>query len=237
MLWKVGFSWSLYTSTEIYLQRDKKDESKDLEKIFRTMARTWRAAAWIIVFGATVDFAGLWGYDPPSWLRPGAFITALIGAVTIRWLNSRQVQQAFVLDVQLSHSQAALRNSGMLAVRNMALCIGALLLNAAMTASLAVYHPVSLYSTVSSLLGARTQFLVAMLLYTLRRALLDFVVVRTTEGQTKGSIDNSTLYSAQKEFYSKVGSNFKSEVQGKAAVSVFQVGKSLVSFLREVTAM
>jgi hypothetical protein len=230
VVWKLGWAFSLYRVSTIHDERPVKAEDihQVIISVCETISPLFRLAAWIIAFGSMGDIVGLF-YERIPWIREGFLAALLVSAVAIRVVSARETKALTVAGANVDKGAAAAQRAGHRAVRNMALCSGALLIRGAVLVPIALSQA-SWVGQLFQLAGVPTPVATAVLLLTLRRSVLRTIVAATSSSQTKfDPKQRDELNDAQAAFYSKVAGTFRSDIAIKVLLGV---GGLLASLLK-----
>jgi len=215
--WKLGLAGGLKYASDRYKKTGKavlsRDDDKTVADICRTMAAIWRFTAWVVVAGDTIGIASVY---KSRWILLGLVAAIVSGASIARLLHFRETKR-------FKSSSGEGRRAGLLATRNMALCAGALLLRGVLSPLSALANDTTWFLKAIALLSVPAPFVTAGLLLELRGFLLRAVVVTTSDesSETNECMSAfSSLFDAQKKFYSRLTSTFKSEATFKVIFAV-----------------
>jgi hypothetical protein len=220
-VWKVGLAASLYRVFTIYQKFiNKKEEETFFQPLYyicRTMSRLWREATWVLAFGCLADLVGLF-QDTSLWV--GVFAILIAGGGCFRRVTDRETEVLATVD-DLQSSAAAARRMGRVAARNMAYCTGALIVRASII-PLSAFYQTTWRGRIKQILGLPTPVVTGALLWQLRKSFQAALVGATSLG-LQPEVKNE-LFTAQRSFYSKLASTFKSE-------AIFKLGFFLVQIV------
>ena len=215
--WKLGLAGGLKYAFDKYKKTGKvvlsRDDDKTVADICWTMAAIWRFTAWVVVAGEIIGIASVY---KSRWIFPGLVAAVVSGTSIARLLHFRETKL-------FKSSSGEGRRAGLLATRNMALCAGALLLRGVLSLLSALAKDTTWFLKAIDLSGVPSKFVTAGLLMELRRFLLRAVVVITSEESSetdKHMSAFSSLFDAQKKFYSKLTSTYMFEATFKVIFAV-----------------
>jgi hypothetical protein len=227
-LWKIALAYGLRASASFsaVLARGDDASSNDISSIvdhlYRTMARLWRRAAWMITLTSLVDLLPIVGHV--RWLPP-AFIALVVSAVF--WVRTQSAREFSALAGRISNDKEVDKLKIRMTVGSMAACTVALLIRGCLVIPLVIASKATWRERLASLPALPTPLATAGLLWQLRAALLSVMTLALEVG-TVPEDGRSRLFRAQAGFYSKVASTFASEGIGKVA------GAVLVPFFHKI---
>jgi hypothetical protein len=224
-LWKFGFAVclmrlvpryeslnSLYTTTE--------QDEKLLAQLVQTMARFWRANAWVLAATTTVDVVSCFSDHRHRIIALQALIAVIASSsLVIRVVSARQTTV-----LSQDHTESLVRRVGHRYIRNMAFCTAALIGKGCAAAVLLAVSKGQ--RKLFGLIGLPTPFVTAGLLWRLRSTVMDAILEATNAAKTDETTF-SKLYYAQTKFYRRVESILKREIQSKCVVALAYVAKTL----------
>jgi hypothetical protein len=218
-VWKIGLATSLYRAFTIYqtnLKKQEKDVFLPVYSVCKTMARLWLEATWVLAFGCFVDLVGVF-QDKFSY--GGSFAIFLLAGWCFKSVSDRETQE-FASVHDLEDTAAAARQMGLVTVRNMAYCSGALLARASIIPLSATYQD-TWQGLMMQISGLPTPLVTGALLWQLRKSFLAALVAITSRDLQP--CVRSDLFRAERSFYTKVAATFKGEATFKVGFFLFQM--------------
>ena len=212
-----GFGIGLYQCSNIYnvFLNTRILTAGGILKGFTIMSRVWITSAWVLVLGAMSLTTHLSEYlDNEAWAYYGpaiVVVTALIGTViVIKFLDNAESSKT-TTDKQMDDA----RQRGCVSLRNMALCIVALGIDAAALLVDDLMKPVTWFERIYGITNVMEPVAIAVLLVTLRRQVYKFVTTQMCDDRVTPTGMQGDWNKAQKEFYDKISSVFFSAATTK----------------------
>lgn len=221
----LGFGIGLYQCKQVYLTTlDNKSLSvENLHFIFGVMKRVWMTSAIVLTLGSAATSTDFGDYlqNNEKWyhLSPLLVFVVSISVGILVWSSKNTPLQDSSMNVD--KQMEAAKQDGLVVLRNMLLCIGALYINAATLLVDDIMNPTtSAFEKFHGLTDVAEPIAIAILLQTLRTHVGQFLMMTTTSANTHNiSIHNDknsiNLYKAQQGFYTKISSVFFSAATTK----------------------
>ena len=256
-IWRIGFFGALLRNAKVLQQVDDYDsEDAILDDFYHCMSPTWRNTAMFLILASSVDVIEIildTATLSPDIAASSSFVTKLwslrslvlvgFGALWsfVSILSKEQVETTLEKKMkkndvgtidQLSSGRAYIQLVRL--VRNMALCVSALLLKGIIDTFIALKSDSGIVGKLLALSGVPTPIITALLLWSLRSKFLNFVTSTILKNTKDGSEDDDivlaqNVFEAQSKFYEKVQSTFTSEVVIK--ILLWFVGAIVQPFL------
>lgn len=204
-LWKISFAGGIQYAASRYQKTSQivVEDKKLFIDLCRTMTAVWELTAWLTTAAVLIDAMNNFHH---TWAVRIAVLAAAGLGFAGRSISYRETRHF--------ESNEEARRTGLRLVRTMAVCAGALLMDA-------VISPLTTFASESHwaekgfvLSGIPTPFVLAKLLWLdMRRSTLKAVVATDTEmtSKQKPVAAYTSLFTAGKKFYSEAASMFKAE--------------------------